>query len=161
MPVGPDFTCAFPSSLCVFLHLVHDLSPPSASRRTFPCFCACLCVSSQPQGGLEGLVEGDWGCEALFSCCGFLLKTCSKHDGRRASENHRQIHVEVSHFTVHHPRPPTWYFLKQAMTQMPSFLSSLSPALCFLACVSGSQWTFWMRVNLWSLKAQGTPEKQR
>lgn len=43
---------------------------------------------------------------------------------------------------------------------MPSFLSSPSPALCFPVYVLASHWTFWMRVNLWSLTAQGKPEGQ-
>lgn len=72
--LGPSFTCVSPSSLCVSLCLARDLSPPSASPQTSPCFCACLCVSSPSQECPEGQGEEDWGYGALSSYCGFLLK---------------------------------------------------------------------------------------
>lgn len=152
--LSPHFTCVFPSSLCVFLHLVHDLYPPSASRQTSPYFCACLCVFSRPRAGPEGPVEGDWGYGALSSCCGFLSKTWLKNDGRYLSEPHQICRSHILLFF------PTWSFLKQVRILMPSFLSSPSPALCFPVYVLASHWTFWMRVNLWSLNAQGKPEGQ-
>lgn len=100
--LNPHFTCVFPSSLCVFLHLVHDLYPPSASRQTSPYFCACLCVFSRPRAGPEGPVEGDWGYGALSSCCGFLSKTWLKNDGRYLSEPHQICRSHILFFF------PTW-----------------------------------------------------
>lgn len=70
--IGP---CAFPSSLCVSLHPGLDLSLPSASPQTSPCFCVFLCVSSRPQEDPKGLAEEDWGCGALSSYCGSLWRT--------------------------------------------------------------------------------------